>query len=657
LTLPASTKSIEDGTPLKQRGETPEHSAINFDNETLRAHISAGELSVLLITVAHLTGDVSLLRREWRPKLEWGSFIAQHAPDQEAEARALCLRRLIEFRDSGRTTPRRPHHDIMQQIVTWSMGDDAEALIPMLSEQIVFGEDDLQTPRWSKEKIAPDRKFEVAIVGAGESGLLMAHRLKQANVPFVIYEKNPEVGGTWLENNYPGCRVDVNSFIYSFTFAKKCWREYFGVRDQILAHLKECSVSLGLNEHVRFNTEVLASRWIEEDSVWETTILTPAGQETVRSNVIISSVGQLNRPSFSKIANRKSFGGSSFHSSCWDYSVDLTGKRVGVIGTGASAMQFVPHVARQAAELSVFFRTAPWLLPQPKLQQAVEDDLQWLLENVPNYAQWHRLWVFMPQFLGVFDASIVDPDYPPTERAISAKNEELRVFLTQKIDEQIADRPDLRPMVVPSAPPGSKRMVCDNGSWISALKRSNVRIVSEVIERISPEGIMTADGRNHDLDVLIYGTGFQSTQFLMPMRITGRNSVDLHEMWDQDPRAYLGSTITGFPNLFCLYGPNTNAVVHGASIIFVSECGVNYAVDAIHLMLEGGYRVTEIRKDVFNEYNARVDRANKMRAWGWSKVNNWYKNEKGRVTQNWPFTYLELWQRTRQIVPDEYDLS
>ncbi|GAC1620045.1 MAG: hypothetical protein NVS9B10_01350 [Nevskia sp.] len=357
------------------------------DDETLRLHCAAGELPVLLITAAHLSGDLSLLRSEWTPTYALSSYAATLPPEQEAAGRALCFEAFRTFRDSGSQAPGRPGYDFLHRVLEWMVGEDAEPLQHLLNEQIVFGDDDPQKPAWTKAGTAADRAFHVAIIGAGESGLLTAHRLKQAGVPFTIYEKNSEVGGTWWENRYPGCRVDINSFIYSYTFAQKIWPEYFGARDDVLAYLKDCADQLGLRAHTRFNSEVLAAKWDEANSCWQLRIRTAEGEQTVSSEVVVSAVGQLNRPSLPDIAGRESFAGPCFHSARWDYAVEIKGKRVGIIGTGASALQFIPQVAREAAQVSIFVRTVPWLLPTPQLHAKVEGELQWLLANLPNYAQ------------------------------------------------------------------------------------------------------------------------------------------------------------------------------------------------------------------------------------------------------------------------------
>jgi 4-hydroxyacetophenone monooxygenase len=230
----------------------------------------------------------------------------------------------------------------------------------------------------------------------------------------------------------------------------------------------------------------------------------------------------------------------------------------------------------------------------------------------------------------------------------------MRMMLTEYLKNEFATRPDLLEHVVPRYPPAAKRLLRDNGVWARALTRETTRLVTKSITAITPTGIVTDDGVAHEVDVIIYGTGFQASKFLTPMTITGRGGIDLHEQWGGDARAYLGVTVPGFPNLFCLYGPNTNIVING-SIVYFSECGVRYVLGLVELLLANGHRALDVRKDVHDEFNEQVDAENKRMAWGASEVNSWYKNEHGRVAQNWPFTLLEYWQRTREPDPDDYE--
>ena len=489
------------------------------------------------------------------------------------------------------------------------------------------------------------------------SGLLAAHRLVQAGVPFVVLEKNADVGGTWLENTYPGCRVDNPNHLYSYSFAQKhSWPQHFSTQEALLDYFRTCADELGLRPHIRFGTEVLAASFSDERCCWTLQVRAADGtEEELSAHVLISAVGQLNRPKLPDIVGRERFEGPAFHSARWDHGVDLAGRRVAVIGTGASAAQLIPAIAGEVGELWIFQRTPNWLAPTPDYHDEVAAGQRWLYTHVPYYSQWHRFLIFWRMGDGVLPTVRVDPDWEPKDRAVGMMNELTRQLLVAYLEAQLADRPDLLPKVVPTYPVGAKRILRDNGVWAEALKRDGVHLVTEKITEITPKGIVTGDGEEHEVDVIIYGTGFQASHFLTPMKITGRGGVDLHEQWGTDARAYLGITVPGFPNLFCLYGPNTNIVING-SIVYFSECEVRYVMGCLRLLLATGHRALDCRRDVHDAYNERVDAENALMAWGASSVNSWYKSDSGRVSQNWPFTLLEFWQLTLQPDAADYEL-
>ncbi|HEY5012251.1 MAG TPA: NAD(P)/FAD-dependent oxidoreductase, partial [Acidimicrobiia bacterium] len=569
----------------------------------------------------------------------------------------LAHEALVRFRDGGCRPAPLPSDEQLLRIMEYAVGGaDMAPYLPLLEEELAFRGEDRRAPTWNKADVAPDVAFEVVVIGAGMSGILAGHRLQQAGVPFVIIEKDTDVGGTWLENTYPGCRVDNPNHNYSYSFAQRHdWPLHFSTQDVLLDYFTRCADVFGLREHIRFGTEVVSATWSDSDLTWTVTTRGSDGREdAINANAVISAVGQLNRPLLPDIPGRDSFAGPAFHSARWDADVDLRGKRVAVIGTGASAVQFVPEIAPAVGELLVFQRTPPWLGETPEYHDPVEPGLQWLYSHVPSYSEWNRFWIFWKMGDGVLQGVRVDPAWEPKRTSVSVVNDFLRMMLTEYLTAQFAGHPDLLEAVVPSYPPGAKRMLRDNGVWAGALTRDNVRLVTDSIREITPTGIVTADGETHDVDVIVYGTGFQASKFLTPMTVTGRGGIDLHEQWNGDARAYLGLTIPGFPNLFCLYGPNTNIVING-SIIYFSECGVRYVLECIGALLRDGHAALDVRRDVFDRFTEAVDAENALMAWGASDVSSWYKNEHGHVAQNWPFTLLEYWQRTLALDPDEYE--
>ncbi|MGH9211114.1 MAG: flavin-containing monooxygenase [Acidimicrobiales bacterium] len=640
---------------------------ITASDDEIRGILAEAEVPPLLPALAYVTGNLSLLREDLRPDpLLFNMPQGGLTEDQQAEARATALDALIRFRDGGSQPAPPPSDEDVLRIMEYAVGGaDMGAYLPLLEEELAHRGADRRAPGWHVSEVAPDAAtavdFRVAIVGAGMSGLLAAHRLRQAGIPFVIVEKNDDVGGTWYENSYPGCRVDNPNHNYSYSFAQRHdWPLHFSTQDVLLGYFRACADGFGVREHIRFGTEVVSATWSEEDLRW-TVVVRPAdgdgAEETLVVDAVISAVGQLNRPLMPDIAGLGTFSGPAFHSARWRHDVDLAGKRVAVIGTGATAVQIIPEIAPVVGELVVFQRTPPWLAPTPDYHDEVQHGQRWLYDHLPSYSEWNRFCIFWRMGDGALAGVTVDETWEPPVpgQSVSAINEFVRQTLTQYIEGEFEGRPDLQAAVLPDYPPGAKRMLRDNGVWAGALTRESTRLVTTPIREITPRGIVTTDGQEHEVDVVVYGTGFQASRFLTPMRVTGRGGVDLHEHWAGEARAYLGVSIPQFPNLFCLYGPNTNIVING-SIVYFSECGVRYILGCLRLLLAEGHRALDLRKDVHDEFNEQVDAENARMAWGASDVNTWYKNERGRITQNWPFTLLEYWQRTLRPNPEDYEL-
>jgi 4-hydroxyacetophenone monooxygenase len=632
---------------------------VTASDEELRRHLADAELQPLLPALAYATGDMRLLRDDLRPDPLMLALPAGGFTDEQAAAiRELALETLIRFRDGGsRPAPVPPDEDVLRIMEFAVGGAEMADYLPLLEEELAHRGEDRRAPAWHKDDVAPGADFRVLVIGAGESGLLAGYRLAQAGVDFLIVDKNDDVGGTWYENTYPGCRVDNPNHNYSYSFAQRHdWPYHYSTQPVLHGYLSDCADVFGVRDRVRLRTELLSATWSDEARTWRVVVRTAGGgEETLEAHAVVSAVGQLNRPNYPDIPGVGTFAGPAFHSARWDASVELAGKRVAVIGTGASAMQIIPEIAPEASELVVFQRTPAWLVPTPDYHAAVPAGLTWLYNHVPAYSEFNRFCIFWRMGDGALAGVTVDPDWDQPG-SVGPMNEMLRLMFTEYLKGELADRPDLLEAATPTYPPGAKRVIRDNGVWARTLKRDNVRLVTDPVREITPAGVVTAGGGLHDVDVLIYGTGFTASQFLAPMRVTGRGGLDLHEQWRGEPRAYLGVTIPGFPNLFCLYGPNTNIVING-SIIYFSECGTRYILGLLRLLLAGGHRAVEVRRDVHDRYNTAVDAENRRMAWGASDVNSWYKGPSGRSAQNWPFTLLEYWRRTLAPDPGDYELS
>jgi 4-hydroxyacetophenone monooxygenase len=632
---------------------------ITASDDELRQALAVADVPAMLPALACLTGDLSLLREDLRiDPLLMAEDQGGLTPEQQAAITELALGTLVAFRDGGSVAAPMPTGPDLKQILQFMAGGaEIDEYLPMMREELALTAD-LRAPRWHKDDVNPDSSFRVVIIGAGMSGIIAAHRLSEADVPYLVVEKDDDVGGTWLENSYPGCRVDVPNHYYSYSFAQRDdWPFFYSPRAELHRYFRECVDEFGIRPNIRFGTEVTSVEWDEPAGTWTVCTVDRDGREaTIEANAVISAVGQLNRPQLPSIEGRDSFAGPAFHSARWDHTVDLAGKRVGVIGTGCSAAQFAPIVAEQASQLEIFQRTPNWQFPVPHYKHEVPAGFQYLLAHVPYYRQWYRFWLFWKSAEFLRPMAEVDPSWPDQSRAVSEANDQLRQLLTEAMVPQYEDRPDLLAKVVPTFPPASKRVIVDDGSWAEMLHRDNVELTTTAIERIVPEGVVTSDGELHRFDVLLYGTGFQPSKFLTPMKVVGRGGVELHEQWDGDARAYLGVTVPGFPNFFMLYGPNTNIVLNG-SIIWFSECEVRYMMDCIKRVLAGGHRAAEVRREVHDHYNEEIDAENLRMVWGVSTVNSWYKSDSGRVAQNWPFPLLEYWKRTREVDPEDYVFS
>jgi 4-hydroxyacetophenone monooxygenase len=630
---------------------------IEDDDDAIRAALVEADPIPLIPAVAELTGDLSLLRPEFQPDptrlLEPNAGLSA---EDERLARELAAVALARFRDEGGEPAPTPAPEAQRRLLAAVVGGDAlDDYGEMLLEELDT-EDRLRAPRWRQADLDPGSTLAVAVIGAGMSGLLMAHRLQQAGVEVTIFEKNTDVGGTWFENVYPGCRVDVPNHLYSYSFAQTShWPGFYSTQDVLLDYFQSCAVELDLRRHVEFGTEVVSAAYDEAEGRWRLRTRGPHGEAERSFGAVVSAVGQLNRPRLPDIEGRKRFAGTAFHSAEWDPEVDLRGKRVAVIGTGASAEQLVPAIADQVERLVLFQRTPPWIMPSPNYGADIPAGLRWVLDRVPGYARWDRLWWFWRTHEGFLPMAKVDPDFRGGPGAVSDANEMVRGFFTASLKYLFPD-PDLRDKVTPDYPPFAKRVLRDDGAWSEALTRPNVDLVCDPITEITKGGVATDDGREYEIDVIVYATGFHASRFLMPMAVTGRGGRDLHDHWAGDARAYLGITVPEFPNLFLLYGPNTNIVANG-SIIFFSECEVHYVMACLRVLIESGKRSLECRRDAYDRYADHVDAANRQMVWGHGDVRSWYRNASGRVTQNWPFSMLEYWRLTRAPDLDDYSLT
>jgi 4-hydroxyacetophenone monooxygenase len=637
----------------------PAAQPITEDDAFLAEALESASIPTLMMSIVHLTGDASLLDGPIRPApVVMGELQGSLSEDDKAAVRAMALDALRGYRDGGCQLPPPPSPETIRRMMSFMVGQPVPAeYVPMMLEEMALDGQDARDVRWGAVPQEVEQGFRVLVIGAGMSGLLAAIRLQEAGIPYLVVEKNPAVGGTWFENTYPGCRVDVANHFYCFSFEPNHeWSEFFCQRAELQDYFERCADRYGVREHIRFDTEVLSARYDERTAQWSVRLRAKHGpEEEITAHALISAVGQLNRPKIPELPGLDGFRGAAFHSAAWDHDVRLSGRRVAVIGSGASALQLVPEVAKEAAHLCVFQRSPAWMVPNPNYHRAVSEGKKWLLAHVPFYARWYRFLLFWPGSDGLMPSLEVDPSWPHPERSVNALNEQMRIHFTSYMQQQVHD-PELLEKVVPRYPPFVKRMLQDNGSWLQALQRENVELVTDPIAEIATDAIVCRDGTRHPVDAIVFATGFHASRFLWPMQITGRGGVELGRLWGEDPKAYLGLTVPGFPNLFCLYGPGTN-LAHAGSIIFHSECQVRYVMGCLEALLERGLRAMECKPKVCDRFQQRLEERLAQLVWSHPGSGSWYKNSQGRVVTTSPWRLVDYWRWTREPDLADYDLS
>ena len=617
-------------------------------------------IPTLLLSCVHMSGDPGIIRGRLRPA---GLFLNEvqgyMTEEDKAEARALALEVIRDYRDRGCPEPEPVSAELLHEMMTWLVCEDVpEEYVPMLMEEMELDGRDARRVEPVGDP-AERAAFPVVVIGCGQSGLLAGIRLQEAGIPFTIVEKNAGVGGTWWENSYPGARVDVGNHFYCYSFEPSDhWTEYFAQQPELQRYFQSVMDKYDIGRHVRWETEVLGATWDEGSATWSVRTRAADGTEDVLvARAVISAVGQLNRPNVPQITGADTFAGPAFHSARWDHDVDLAGKRVAMIGAGASGFQIAPTIAPEVAHLTVFQRTAQWMFPNPNYHATVGPGVRWALRHLPFYGRWYRFLIFWPGCDKGLEAARVDPDYPDQQRAVSEVNEFTRQMFTEWIVGQVGDDPALIVKVVPDYPATGKRTLQDNGAWLGALTRDNVDLVRTAIDHIEPDAVVTADGERYPADVLVYATGFQATKVLAPMAITGRDGVDLRALWGERPAAYLGITVPGFPNFFCMYGPGTN-LAHGGSLIFHSECQMRYITECLDALIVGGYRTMEPRQARYDDWHECSQREIRGLVWAQPSIeHSFFKNSAGEIHVLSPWRIVDYWAWTKEPDLDDFVLG
>jgi cation diffusion facilitator CzcD-associated flavoprotein CzcO len=478
-------------------------------------------------------------------------------------------------------------------------------------------------------------KPRVAIVGSGFSGLCLAIHLRKAGIEsFRVYEKADAIGGTWRDNTYPGSACDLASFAYCFSFEQKTdWSRKWSPQAEILAYMEHCASRYDINRHICFDTEVTGAAFDESKGVWSVRL---ADGTVVEAEVLISGVGQLSRPYIPEISGLEDFGGHWFHSARWDHGYDLAGKRVAVLGNAASAIQFIPQIAPKVEKLYVLQRSANWMFPRN--DRFYSDAEKARFTNNPWLARLYRWWIWLSHELW----------FP-----VFAQNRVLNPIwarLGEKYMRSVVTDPALQDKLVPDYPIGGKRILISD-DYYQTLNRDNVELVFDTVDHMTNSAVVTRGGRELEVDALILGTGFLSTEFLAPMDIYGSGDHELASDWKGGARAFLGMTMPGYPNFFMMYGPNTN-LGHN-SIIFMIECQTGYIMQCIRALMVEDLAWMDLRPEVMEAFDRKLQADLGRTAWA-ATARSWYKTATGRITNNWSGTTTSYWWNTRRLDRDDY---
>jgi len=623
------------------------------DEQSFAEAIAIANIPTLLMVLVQLTGETHWLEAPYAPKRGAGMGDNDNGgldPARQAEVRDAALEAILAWKKGRPVALPEPPQEMLVRMLSVAMGEHVpEEYGEFTAAQLG------QVKFLDHEPFNLPEGFKVLIIGAGVSGLCAAINLQMAGVPFEIIERHPTVGGVWWENKYPGAGVDTPNHLYSFSFASYDWQNYFCLRDELHGYLEHVSRQFDIRKHVSFDTTVNKITYDERAQRWTIEATGPGGKADVReANVVISAAGLFNPPVDPAIPGLDTWTGEKWHTARWPDDASVVGKRVAIIGNGASCMQTAPEIQNDVESLTIYQRSVHWAAPFDAFRKKVSDPMRFLFRECELYRNWYRVrlgWTFNDR---IHSALHKDPNWEHPERSLNAQNDGHRAYFTKYIQDELGDKADeLLPKVLPTYPPFGKRMLMDNG-WYRMLRNPKVSLVDDRVDHIEGNTIVTADGTAREADVLVLATGFDVLRLINTYETIGRNGVSLREAWDDDNcMAYMGTVVPGFPNFFILYGPNLQPG-HGGSLIFVVEMQVRYIMDMIRKMTDQGIGAVEVREDVWARYNDNVAREHEDMVWTHPGMTTYYRNARGRITINSPYRNVDFYDMTKEVDLDEY---
>ncbi|GGL13332.1 flavin-containing monooxygenase [Nocardia jinanensis] len=630
------------------------------DDDFLNKALHGAELGALRIALYQATGDPEIAGIPLEEKSVRGGAGALPVVPQAYHARLKAAAARFLREEAGNFVPRVPDADEIDRLIRMAhLEPVSAAALAARRDLLAFDEYTRQTKPPAGGVRVPDG-FQVIVVGAGFSGIAMGVQLGLLGIPYTVLERRSEAGGVWSVNTYPDARVDTLSATYQFSFEKNHrWTEHFARQGEVRSYLETVAHKHGVYEHIRFEHDVVRAEWYDQEAEWELTVRTSDGSErSMRAGVVVSAAGLFALPRALDLPGAGEFRGEIVHTTAWQADRSVEGRRVAVIGNGSTGVQLLGAVAREADHVSVFQRTPQWISPREKYGEPLGAEEQWLLHAMPYYWNWSRYTAVVP-LLDAYDLLVPDPEWIASGGKVNQRNDMLRDILVGYMRAQLGDRQDLLDALTPDYAPIARRPVVDNG-WYKALTRDNVELVTTPIECLTPDGIRTTDGRDHPLDLIIAAIGFETDRYLWSTEYLGR-SDSLHEHWaESGAEAFLGMAVPGFPNMFILYGPNSQPVAGANTLPMWFEVWSSYIAQCLLAMFDEGARRIEVRKDVCDEYNDRLQRrAAELVYLSGEGVpgSNYYVNSHGKLGVNAPWDFEEYHEQCIRPDLDHFILS
>jgi 4-hydroxyacetophenone monooxygenase len=641
-------------------GNNAGNTADSVDEAFIRRAVEGAELNAVRMALYQVTGDPEIAVMHLDHQVIRGGAATQTVVAEEH--RAGLIDKAVEYlmhRDPG---PIEQLETIPDDATVHRLLEMAEG-VPVPQRDLEFKRDLLafewfpRAATWTGERPANADGFHVVVIGAGFSGIAMGLQLQLLGVPYTILERRHELGGTWSRNIYPDARVDTISATYQFSFEKRYpWSEYFARQSEVRSYLDFVARKYGMFDHIQFDHNLKTATFDEATSRWKLVIDVAGKSVALDANLIVSASGLFAQPRTVDIAGAETFRGELVHSTEWTRDHTAEGKRVAVIGNGSTGVQLLAPVAAAAEQVHVFQRTPQWISPRERYGEPISPEDQWLDLNLPYFWHWNHYTAVMPLFT-FYELLVPDPEWQASGGSFNRRNDGIRDILLGYIRNQVGDRTDLLDKLIPDYLPMARRPVVDNG-WYKALVRDNVELVTDGIDRICEDGIITVDGQKRTVDMIIAAVGYDVNKYTWPAEYRGVGGVNLQDMWNEKgPRAHLGMTVPGFPNLFIMYGPNSQPISGGAALPQWFEIWSRYIATAVVGMIEDGVSRLEIREDVYESYNERHDATASELIYlvdKKSKDINYYVGDAGRLLANMAWRHEDFYDWVRAPNPDDF---